>query len=146
MSVWKETLDNWAAGNMDTAHMPPHYHLLSLPDLSAWDAASVTFDWQASEKFYQGQGSVFGGYISALADYVAGTALLTVIGKNEIFVTKKLEVEFKKPITAGPIKIVGEVIKREDRYIDVEVRFIDADDSICAVSHAIQKMIKTIND
>lgn len=144
MSVWKETLDNWIAGKMDPQNMPPHYHLLSLPDLSAWDETSVTFEWQATEKFYQGQGSVFGGYISAVADYVAGTALLTVIGHNEIFVTKKLTVEYKKPITEGLITIVGEVVKREDRYIDVEVRFIDADNDVCAVSHAIQTMVKTI--
>lgn len=141
MSEWKETLDNWASGNMDTTHMPPHYHLFSLPDLSAWDATSVTFDWQASEKFYQGQGSVFGGYISALADYVAGTAPLTVISKNELFVTKKLEVEFKKPITAGLITIVGEVVKREGRYIDVEVRFIDSNNELCAVSQVYQTML-----
>lgn len=58
--------------------------------ISRWQDKTIVIDRQASAEPHQGSGMVFGGYISALADYAAGSAMLTILEENDIFFTKKL--------------------------------------------------------
>lgn len=142
MSKWKQALDVAVSGHVLPEMMPPHIGFLSLPAITSWQDNFIIIEWQASEAIYQGSGMVFGGYISALADYAAGTAMLTSIADDEAFATNKLEVEYKKPVTAGLITIKAEVLKRDGRLIDVRVTFINGADQVCAVAHVYQTILK----
>ena len=64
-------LDVAASGNVTDDQLSPYIKFLSLPMISRWQDKTIVIDWQASAESHQGSGMVFGGYISALADYAA---------------------------------------------------------------------------
>ena len=141
MTKWKQALDAAVSGNVLPHMMPPHINYLSLPPITAWQDNYITIDWQATEDIYQGGGMVFGGYLSALADYAAGTAMLTLIEDDDIFATHKLDIEYKKPVRAGLTTIKAEVQKRNDKHFDVRVTFTNARDECCAIANVQQTII-----
>lgn len=142
MTKWKQALDAAVSGNVLPHMMPPHINYLSLPAISSWKDNYITIDWEASEEIYQGGGMVFGGYLSALADYAAGTAMLISIEDGDAFATHKLDIEYRKPVRAGLINIKAEVKKMNEKHFDVEVIFTNAKGDICAVSHVHQTILQ----
>ena len=138
MPDWKSMLDIAASGNVTDDQLSPYIKFLSLPMISHWQDKTITIDWQASSDSHQGSGMVFGGYISALADYAAGSAMLTILEETDIFFTKKLEIEYKRPIRAEKIKIEAEIIDQQGINITVRVRFINEKEFVHAVAHAYQ--------
>lgn len=141
MSKWKQALNAAVSGNVLPHMMPPHINFLSLPPITSWQDNYIIIEWEATEDIYQGGGMVFGGYISALADYAAGTAMLTSIGDDDVFATNKLEVEYKKPIKTGLVTIKAEVTTLEGRFVDVVVTFTNANGDVCAISHVYQTIL-----
>jgi len=73
-----------------------------------------------------------------LADYAAGSAMLTILEETDIFFTKKLEIEYKRPIRAEKITINAEVIEREGINVVVRVSFVNEKNFVHAVAHAYQ--------
>ncbi len=143
MTKWKQALNAAVSGNVLPHMMPPHINYLSLPPITSWQDNYITIDWQASEDIYQGGGMVFGGYLSALADYAAGTAMLTSIEDDDIFATHKLDIEYKKPVKAGLVSIKAEVKKIKDKHFDVIVSFTNEKGQLCAISNVHQTIIKS---
>ncbi|CAA0105907.1 Uncharacterised protein [BD1-7 clade bacterium] len=146
MSKWKQALDAAVSGAVQAHLMPPHIQYLSLPPISSWKDNTITIDWQATEDIYQGGGMVFGGYLSALADYAAGTAMLTCIEDDQQFATRNLEMTFKRPVKAGLVTIIAEVRPSDAQEFDVEVQFLNADNNLCAVCHVRQTLISLTRD
>ena len=89
-------LDVAASGNVTDDQLSPYIKFLSLPMISSWQDKTITISWQASAESHQGSGMVFGGYISALADYAAGSVMLTILEERDVFFIKKLEMEYKR--------------------------------------------------
>jgi uncharacterized protein (TIGR00369 family) len=138
MPDWKSMLDVAASGNVTDDQLSPYIKFLSLPMISSWKDKTITINWQASAESHQGSGMVFGGYISALADYAAGSAMLTILEERDIFFTKKLEIEYKRPIRAEKIIIKAEVVEREGINVVVRVNFINEKEFVHAVAYAHQ--------
>ena len=141
MSKWKQALNAAVSGNVLPHMMPPHINFLSLPAITSWKDNYIIIEWEATEDIYQGGGMVFGGYISALADYAAGTAMLTSIEDKDAFATNKLEIEYKRPIKAGLVTIRAEVTNQNGKFVDVVVTFTNAKDQVCAISHVYQTIL-----
>ena len=138
MPDWKNMLNIAVSGDVPEDQLSPYIKFLSLPMISRWHARTIVIDWQASADSHQGSGMVFGGYISALADYAAGSAMLTILENTDIFFTKKLEIEYKRPIRAEKITINAEVIEREGINVVVRVSFVNEKDFVHDVAHAYQ--------
>ncbi|MCY4045452.1 MAG: PaaI family thioesterase [Cellvibrionales bacterium] len=138
---WIQALDLAVSGHQVEAMLPPHVKFLHLPPISSWKDNYIIIDWQATEEAYQGSGMVFGGYISALADYAAGTAMLTVIEDEDLFVTQQLVVDYIKPIKAGAVLIKAEVVDTLSRNMKVIVTFTNSDGELCSEAIAHQKII-----
>ncbi len=138
---WMQALDSAVAGEPLTHMMPPHINFLQLPPITHWQDEYILIDWMATESIYQGGGMVFGGYISALADYAAGTAMLTSIDDDDIFATHKLNIEYKKPVRAGNILIKAEVVSSPSKFMEVIVTFTNAAGELCAVATAFQTVL-----
>ena len=66
--------------------------------------------------------------------------MLTILKDNEIFFSKKLEIEYKKPIRDGAVTITATVIKQEGISATVEVVFSNSKNDTLAVS-SIQQTI-----
>ncbi|MCK5394686.1 MAG: hypothetical protein KAJ32_01775 [Gammaproteobacteria bacterium] len=66
--------------------------------------------------------------------------MFTVLKDNEIFFTKKLEIEYKKPLRTGNITIVAKVIELEGISATVEVIFTNAKGDVHATA-SIQQTI-----
>jgi len=116
-------LDVAAQGKIPEESISPFVRNLEFPVVCNWHERTVSGNWQASEKVHQDSGVVFGGYLSALADYFAGSAMLTVLKDHEIFFSKKLEIEYKKPIRSGNVSIAATVIDQSEMTAIVEVVF-----------------------
>ena len=133
-------LDTIAAGRIPDSGVSPFAKFLEFPVTCDWYDKTVTGTWNVNEKTHQGSGVVFGGYLAALADYFAGSAMLTILKDNEIFFSKKLEIEYKKPIRDGAVTITATVIKQEGISATVEVVFSNSKNDTLAVS-SIQQTI-----
>lgn len=121
MSQWTKMLDIAAEGNVPEDRIMPFVRHLGFPVSCQWQQRTVSGSWQVTEQVHQGSGVVFGGYLSALADYFAGSAMLTVLQDDEIFFTKKLEIEYRKPIRSGRVNIEATVVDRSEMSATVEV-------------------------
>lgn len=138
MPDWKSMLDLAVSGNVSDEQLSPYLRLLSLPLINRWQEKTVYIDWQPSAESHQDSGMVFGGYISALVDYAAGSAMLTILEDTELFFTKKLEVEFKRPIRLNRLTIKAEVVEQQDINVKVLVSFINAKGDVHAIGHVYQ--------
>ncbi len=55
-------------------------------------------------------GSLFGGYIAALADQILGFAAMTVVPEGSAFRTINLQVQFLRAVRAHPLLIEARVV------------------------------------
>lgn len=131
-------LDIAAEGRVPEERISPFIKSLEFPVVCKWHDHTVSGEWQASEKVHQDSGVVFGGYMSALADYFAGSAMLTVLKDNEVFFSKKLEIEYRKPIRQGMVHIAATVIERSQMKAMVEVTFKNEKGDLLAVARILQ--------
>lgn len=134
MTIWQKILDAIVAGNISDKLIPPYVRALEMPMISSWGERHVCLDWDVDKKLHQGTGIVFGGYLSALADYAAGSAMLTVIGDRELFLTNGLEIDYKRPVRSGTVHIRAEVVEDADNRVVVEVTFRNERDDLYAVA------------
>jgi uncharacterized protein (TIGR00369 family) len=140
MPDWKSMLEKSVTGNVNEEELSPYMRFLSLPLVSRWQDKTIYIDWQATKESHQIGGMVFGGYISALADYAAGFAMLTMLDNKQIFFTKKLEIEYRRPIRAEKITIKAEIIEQEGINATVQVSFINEKEFVHAVAHVYQSI------
>lgn len=141
MNKWQKILDQMVSGEMLPGMMPPYVEFLSMPMVTGWQNNRVHIDWQAHDGVYQGMGKVFGGYISALADYAAGLAMLTILDEQDLFATHKLEVKYKKPMRAGAVQIVAAAERLNERHFQVMVTFTADNGEVCAESEVHQTLL-----
>ncbi len=140
MTNWQKILDAVVSGKISEKMLPPYMKYLSMPMVARWGEKFVELDWQVAEETHQGTGLVFGGYISALADYAAGSVMLTFIANNDQFFTNNLEIEYKRPIRTGTILVRAEVATVADSKVMVEVTFRNSKGDLCSVSRVHQTL------
>ncbi|HLW16644.1 MAG TPA: PaaI family thioesterase [Actinomycetota bacterium] len=137
MSFWGDMLDAIVAG---TGEPPPMVVALKLPTIQGWEPGSVWGDWPLNKEMYHAAGSVFGGYLAALADSFTGLAMFTVLTDQESFTTSDLRLAFFRPVTTD-LHIVAEVLNRGRRQAHVEATFVDDRDKVAAKATATQVIL-----
>lgn len=127
----------WATDRLDaliagTAEAPPVVTTLRLGVVDAWGDGWARKRWEPCPEVLNGDGSMFGGYIAALADQMLAFATMTVIEAPSAFRTTDLQVRFFKLSRAHPLLIEGQVTSRSRSLIWVEVEFRREDGELMA--------------
>jgi acyl-coenzyme A thioesterase PaaI-like protein len=93
-------MTTWATDRLDAliagATPPPVVEKLELGTLDAWGEGWVTKLWTSKPDLLNSDGSMFGGYLAALADQMLAFAAMTVLPGDHMFRTANLAVSFFK--------------------------------------------------
>lgn len=125
MTAWTERLDRIVAGEQQK---PPVVELLRTPGLTRWAPGEVETTWSVDPDFFSIGGSLFGGYVAALADQVGCHAILTLLPDNEIPRTVSLSTDYLRPIRDGSVDIRARVVNFGRELINVAVEFRNGGD------------------
>ena len=137
----------WATERLDEIQAPgfappPVVRRLGLGLLDQWGPGWVRKTWEPDgEDLKLADGSVFGGYIAALADQVLAFAAMTVIPNEARYRTINLQVQFLKVARAHPLHIEGRVVDISSRLIAVEADFRRPDGGRIATASAQQILL-----
>ena len=129
-------LDALVAGTVAT--LPPVVETLRLGTLSEWRPGWAKKVWQPSPDILNVDGSLFGGYIAALADQILSFAALTVVPEDKVFRTTNLVVNFIRVGKAEPLSIEGYVVAQTKQLITVRATFQRGDGQLIAEASAQQ--------
>jgi uncharacterized protein (TIGR00369 family) len=127
----------WATDRLDAliagvAEPPSVVAVLRLGLLEAWGEGWARKRWEPQPELMNGDGSMFGGYLAALADQMMAFAAMTVIEAPSAFRTTDLQIRFFKLGRADPLLIEGRVVARSRQLISVEVEFRREDGELLA--------------
>lgn len=111
---------------------PPVVTRLGLGLLDDWGEGWARKRWEPQPELLNIDGSMFGGYLAALADQMLAFAAMTVIEELCAFRTTDLQVRFFKLGRAHPLLIEGRVVSRSRSLISVEVEFRREDGELMA--------------
>jgi uncharacterized protein (TIGR00369 family) len=134
MATWAtDRLDALVAG----ATPPPIVTKLELGTLDAWGEGWVTKRWTSKPDLMNSDGSMFGGYLAALADQMLAFAAMTVLPADHIYRTTNLAVSFFK-IGRGDMDIEAKVVSQSRQMIACRVTFKSTDGVLLAEATAQQ--------
>jgi hypothetical protein len=91
---------NWATERLDElvrgidVVLPPVTKTLRLGTIDSWAPGSIKKTWQPHPELLNVDGSLFGGYIAALADQALTLAAMTRVPDDFVFRTLNLSVNF----------------------------------------------------
>jgi len=127
----------WATDRLDAliagdAEPPPVVATLRLGLVDAWGEGWARKRWEPHPAIMNGDGSMFGGYIAALADQMMAFAAMTVVEDARAYRTTDLQVRFFRLGRAHPLLIEGRVVARSTSLIHVEVEFRREDGDLVA--------------
>jgi uncharacterized protein (TIGR00369 family) len=123
------------------AIVPPIVETLRLGLLDDWGDGWVRKAWTPVPELRSADGSLFGGYIAALADQVLAFAAMTVVPDTMLFRTINLQVNFVRVGRAQPLKIEARVVARSKQMITVRAEFRREDGELIAEATAQQLMM-----
>jgi uncharacterized protein (TIGR00369 family) len=138
MSWATERLDDLQSGR---AELPPVVRTLQLGTLDDWAEGRASKRWIPTEDVLNSDGSMFGGYIAALADQMLGFAAMTVVPEGSAFRTINLNVQFIRIGRAHPLLIEAMVVSATKSLIVVEVVFLREDGELIARASAQQLVV-----
>jgi len=136
----------WATDRLDALvagreEAPPVVQTLRLGLLDAWEPGWVGKRWEPDPELLNGDGSLFGGYIAALADQLLAFAAMTVVPEGSAFRTINLSVQFIRVGRAHPILAEGRVTAQTTSLITVEASFFREDDKALIARATAQQMV-----
>lgn len=135
MTTWAtKRLDELIAG----AEPPPVVRTLQLGILDAWGEGWVRKTWVSDPALLNGDGSMFGGYVAALADQVLAFAAMTVVPDGMIFRTANLTVNFFQVARGETLTIEARVVSRSRQLIHARAEFKGSDGKLFAEASAQQ--------
>lgn len=118
--------------------LPPIVKQLRLGRLDAWGEGWVRKTWTPHPSLDTADGSLFGGYIAALADQVLAFATMTVIPADRHYRTTQLQVSFLRVGRNAPLDIHAQVVAATRQMITVRASFVQAGDRLIAEASAQQ--------
>lgn len=130
-----ERLASLKAGATD---LPPVVRTLKLGTLDDWGPGWARKRWTAAPEILNVDGSMFGGYIAALADQILTFAAMTVLPDNCAHRTANLSVHFLKLARGQPLVIEARVLAQSKQVITVEADFRLEDGALIAKASAQQ--------
>lgn len=130
--------DRLAALVTGVAEPPPVVSTLKLGTLDDWGAGWARKTWTPAPEILNSDGSMFGGYLAALADQILAFAAMTVAPADAAFRTMNLRVDFIRVGKAETLTIEGRVTARTTSIIHVEADFRRPDGELIARAFAQQ--------
>ena len=133
----------WATDRLDAliaggSILPPVIATLRLGALDAWEPGRITKRWHSSPDLLNSDGSIFGGYLAALADQALAFAAMTVLPGDAVFRTVNLSIAFIRVGRAGPVDIEALVVARTRQLITTRAEFRREDGELIAEASAQQ--------
>lgn len=127
----------WATRRLDElvspqAELPPVVQTLKLGALDAWGEGWIRKVWNPVPEVLNGDGSMFGGYISALGDQALAFATMTVVPGNMTFRTTSLNVSFVRVAKDHPLVIEARVVSQTKSMITARAEFRRQDGELIA--------------
>ncbi len=130
-----DRLDQLVAGD---AQPPPVVQTLKLGRLDAWGEGWIRKTWQPSPELENGDGTMFGGYLAALADQALAFAAMTVVGETQAYRTINLALNFVRVTRMVPLTIEARVVAVTKQVITVRAEFRREDGALVAEATAQQ--------
>ncbi len=138
-----EILDAIVGGAEETFEKKGAMHHLALTGLDGWEYGRCWVTWTIDDRFRNYDGSLFGGYLAAMADRIVSMATMSVLHENdERFRTTQLQTQFWRPIFGKTLKAEGRVANRSRRLIHVEADFFTEEGKIAARSTAVNMITR----
>lgn len=133
----------WATDRLDTlkagtATPPPVVQTLKLGLIDDWGEGWVRKSWSLAPELATTDGSLFGGYLAALADQVLSFATMTVVPDDRLFRTVNLQLNFLKVGRAHALAIEARVVAQTRQLITVRAEFRRGDGELIADATAQQ--------
>jgi len=126
--VTLELLQRMISGEVPGA---PVADLIGLRIVSA-EVGLVTFELDAGPQHSSPPGTLHGGVLCDLADAAMGCANVSRLAEDESFATVELKINFLKPVWAGRLTAVGELIKAGSTITLLACRITDESGSLVA--------------
>lgn len=121
--------------------LPPIVEQLRLGRLDTWGEGWVRKTWTPHPSLDTADGSLFGGYVAALADQVLAFAAMTVVPDDRLYRTTQLQVSFLRIGRNAPLEIHAQVIATTRQMITVRASFTQARDRLIAEASAQQILL-----
>jgi uncharacterized protein (TIGR00369 family) len=136
----------WATERLDalksgSARPPPIVETLKLGLIDDWGEGWVRKSWSPAPELQTADGSLFGGYLAALADQVLAFAAMTVAPDDLHFRTLNLQINFVRIGRAHPLRIEARVSARTRQMITVRADFRREDGELLAEATAQQLLM-----
>jgi uncharacterized protein (TIGR00369 family) len=109
----------------------PVAELLGMRMVSA-EVGRVTFELDVGPEHTSPPGTLHGGILCDLADAAMGCTNLSRLAEDESFATVELKINFLKPVWAGRLTAVGELIKAGSTLALLGCRITDESGSLVA--------------
>jgi uncharacterized protein (TIGR00369 family) len=136
-------MGTWATDRLDAlvrgdVVLPPVTKTLRLGTLDSWSPGLIKKTWSPDADLLNVDGSLFGGYIAALADQVLTFAAMTSVPDDMVFRTLNLSVTFHRVGKAEPLKIEATVTSQTRQVISTRAAFQRPDGELIAEAAAQQ--------
>ncbi|WP_419253541.1 PaaI family thioesterase [Caulobacter sp. ErkDOM-YI] len=133
----------WATDRLNalkagTATPPPIVQTLKLGLIDDWGQGWVRKSWRPSADLATADGSLFGGYLAALADQVLAFAAMTVVPHDRLFRTVNLQMNFLKVGRSHPLTIEARIVAQTRQLITARAEFRREDGVVIADATAQQ--------
>lgn len=136
---WAERLDRIRAGN---GTPPPVIRELGLrAGIEGWEPGRVWGRWTLDPRYSNPDGSLFGGYLAALADQALGLVMMTVLDDDSFMTTADLRLSFFRP-SLGDVWYEARVVHLGRRSAHVEAEFRDSAGVVLAKASASQAIVR----
>jgi uncharacterized protein (TIGR00369 family) len=133
--------DRLAALKAGVGEPPPIVRTLRLGLVDDWGEGWVRKSWSPHPDLETADGSLFGGYLAALADQVLSFAAITVVPDNRLFRTLNLQVNFIRVGRSHPLAIEAKVVAQTRQMITVRADFRRDDGELIAEASAQQLLM-----
>ena len=133
--------DRLAALQAGVGEPPAIVRTLRLGLLDDWGEGWVRKRWSPHPDLATADGSLFGGYLAALADQVLAFAAMTVAPDEMHFRTLNLQVNFVRIGRAQPLHIEARVVAQTRQMITVRAEFHREDGELLAEATAQQLLM-----
>jgi len=133
----------WATDRLDAlvaggSEPPPVVRTLKLGLLDAWGEGWIRKTWWPSPDLENADGTMFGGYLAALADQALAFAAMTVVSDEQAYRTINLQLNFVRVTRLVPLNIDARVVAVTRQVITVRAEFRREDGQLVAEATAQQ--------
>ena len=119
---------NWATERLEAlvrgdVTLPPVTRTLRLGTLDSWGPGWIKKTWSPDPDVLNVDGSLFGGYLAALADQALTFAAMTSVPDGMVFRTINLSTTFLRVGKAEPLKIEARVTSQTRQIVSTRAEF-----------------------